>query len=161
LTFFISGLWHGANLTFVIWGLLHGTAIVIEIITQKSRNQLSNTFKHVYLFLSMFLTFNFLAFSSVLINSPNILFAFNFYHKMFVNIDFGLFPKWLSIYYRPFTIMLIALGLQYLPLSWYSFLYKYYNKLPLFIVSTLLGILMIVLYQIASEDSLPFIYIEF
>jgi D-alanyl-lipoteichoic acid acyltransferase DltB (MBOAT superfamily) len=160
-TFFISGLWHGANLTFVIWGILHGTAIVIEIISQKTRSQLSNKFKHAYVFLSIFLTFNFIAFSSVLINSPNILFAFNFYHKMFVDVDFGLFSKWLSIYYTPFTIMIVALILQYLPISWYSFLYKHYNKLPLFIVSTLFGILLIVLYQIASEDSLPFIYIEF
>lgn len=29
-TFFLSGLWHGANWTFVVWGALHGAAIVIE-----------------------------------------------------------------------------------------------------------------------------------
>ena len=29
-TFLLSGLWHGANLTFLIWGALHGTALVIE-----------------------------------------------------------------------------------------------------------------------------------
>jgi len=29
-TFFISGLWHGANWTFVIWGVLHGCYLVIE-----------------------------------------------------------------------------------------------------------------------------------
>jgi len=30
LTFLVSGLWHGANWTFVIWGALHGFYIVIE-----------------------------------------------------------------------------------------------------------------------------------
>ncbi|GGB57577.1 hypothetical protein GCM10011505_43090 [Tistrella bauzanensis] len=30
VTFFLSGLWHGANWTFVVWGALHGLAIVIE-----------------------------------------------------------------------------------------------------------------------------------
>lgn len=30
LTFFISGLWHGANWTFVVWGLCHGAFQVIE-----------------------------------------------------------------------------------------------------------------------------------
>lgn len=30
VTFFISGLWHGANWTFVVWGTLHGVTIVIE-----------------------------------------------------------------------------------------------------------------------------------
>jgi alginate O-acetyltransferase complex protein AlgI len=29
LTFFISGIWHGANWTFVIWGTLHGLGIMI------------------------------------------------------------------------------------------------------------------------------------
>jgi alginate O-acetyltransferase complex protein AlgI len=28
--FFITGLWHGANWTFVLWGLLHGTMVVLE-----------------------------------------------------------------------------------------------------------------------------------
>lgn len=30
VTFFVSGLWHGANWTFVIWGLLHGVVQAIE-----------------------------------------------------------------------------------------------------------------------------------
>jgi D-alanyl-lipoteichoic acid acyltransferase DltB (MBOAT superfamily) len=29
LTFFISGIWHGANWTFVIWGTLHGLGVLI------------------------------------------------------------------------------------------------------------------------------------
>lgn len=30
LTFVLSGLWHGANWTFVIWGALHGLVLIIE-----------------------------------------------------------------------------------------------------------------------------------
>ena len=30
LTFFVSGLWHGAAFTFIIWGLLHGTYQILE-----------------------------------------------------------------------------------------------------------------------------------
>lgn len=30
ITFLISGLWHGANWTFVVWGLIHGLFLVIE-----------------------------------------------------------------------------------------------------------------------------------
>ena len=30
VTFFVSGLWHGAAWTFVIWGMLHGTFVVFE-----------------------------------------------------------------------------------------------------------------------------------
>ena len=30
VTFFLSGLWHGAGWTFVLWGLLHGVCMVLE-----------------------------------------------------------------------------------------------------------------------------------
>ena len=30
LVMIIGGLWHGANTTFIIWGALHGTALVVE-----------------------------------------------------------------------------------------------------------------------------------
>lgn len=35
ITFFISGIWHGANWTFLIWGSLHGMYLVIETISRK------------------------------------------------------------------------------------------------------------------------------
>jgi D-alanyl-lipoteichoic acid acyltransferase DltB (MBOAT superfamily) len=34
LTFLISGLWHGANWTYVIWGALHGSYLVLSILTE-------------------------------------------------------------------------------------------------------------------------------
>lgn len=41
ITFLVSGLWHGANWTFVIWGALHGAYLVLAIMTQKSRDKLA------------------------------------------------------------------------------------------------------------------------
>ncbi|MBO4711131.1 MBOAT family protein [bacterium] len=35
LTFFVSGLWHGAAWTFVLWGMLHGAFAVVERIAGK------------------------------------------------------------------------------------------------------------------------------
>jgi D-alanyl-lipoteichoic acid acyltransferase DltB (MBOAT superfamily) len=35
ITFVISGFWHGAAWTFVLWGALHGTYLVLAIMTQK------------------------------------------------------------------------------------------------------------------------------
>jgi alginate O-acetyltransferase complex protein AlgI len=42
IVFLISGLWHGANWTFVIWGALHGFYIVFSLITKKIRNKFIN-----------------------------------------------------------------------------------------------------------------------
>ena len=38
--FLISGLWHGANWTFLIWGALHGIYYVVELITKEIRGRL-------------------------------------------------------------------------------------------------------------------------
>jgi alginate O-acetyltransferase complex protein AlgI len=38
VTFGISGLWHGANWTFVIWGLLNGVYLVLSITTARARD---------------------------------------------------------------------------------------------------------------------------
>jgi D-alanyl-lipoteichoic acid acyltransferase DltB (MBOAT superfamily) len=43
LTFLVSGLWHGANWTFVIWGGIHGCAQVLErFLSRKTKNLRSN-----------------------------------------------------------------------------------------------------------------------
>ena len=39
LTFLVSGLWHGANWTFVAWGALHGTYLVCSVATQSLRGK--------------------------------------------------------------------------------------------------------------------------
>lgn len=38
ITFLISGLWHGANWTFVIWGGLHGLYLIAAILTRRFRD---------------------------------------------------------------------------------------------------------------------------
>ncbi|WP_394355243.1 MBOAT family O-acyltransferase [Hymenobacter montanus] len=36
--FLVSGLWHGANWTFIAWGAIHGLYLVIGMLTRKSRD---------------------------------------------------------------------------------------------------------------------------
>jgi D-alanyl-lipoteichoic acid acyltransferase DltB (MBOAT superfamily) len=42
ITFLCSGLWHGANWTFVVWGALHGIYLVVGSATKKIRDSLSD-----------------------------------------------------------------------------------------------------------------------
>ncbi|MCM1191803.1 MAG: MBOAT family protein [Butyrivibrio sp.] len=37
IVFLVSGLWHGANWTFIVWGLMHGFAAVFETLFPKAR----------------------------------------------------------------------------------------------------------------------------
>ncbi len=40
ITFLLSGLWHGAAWTFVLWGLMHGTGQAIGNLTKTARNKI-------------------------------------------------------------------------------------------------------------------------
>jgi alginate O-acetyltransferase complex protein AlgI len=44
LVFLISGLWHGANWTFIIWGALNGFYLVFAIVTEKIRARMQKFF---------------------------------------------------------------------------------------------------------------------
>ena len=47
IVFFLTGLWHGANWTFVVWGLYHGTFLLIEAFVPKLKS-LPKALGHVY-----------------------------------------------------------------------------------------------------------------
>lgn len=40
IVFLVSGLWHGANWTFVIWGALHGIYLILEMVLLPYKNKL-------------------------------------------------------------------------------------------------------------------------
>lgn len=51
IVFTISGLWHGASWTFVLWGMLHGILMIIERITGKERlNKIPSFLRFIYTF---------------------------------------------------------------------------------------------------------------
>jgi len=69
VTFFISGIWHGATINFIVWGLLQGIFLSTEALLHKSRN----TFEKRYNLNknSIYITFSILT-TIVLITSSNI-----------------------------------------------------------------------------------------
>ncbi|RYZ97964.1 MAG: MBOAT family protein, partial [Sphingobacteriaceae bacterium] len=58
ITFFLSGLWHGAGWNFVIFGVLYGIAMIYEFYTRKKRKKIAKKLP-VWLsdYLSMFFVF--------------------------------------------------------------------------------------------------------
>jgi len=83
LTFLLSGLWHGANWTFVIWGAIHGFVLVIEKMTFK-KIESENKFLHLS---RMALTFLIVCVAWVFFRSNNINDAFFILSNMFSDIS--------------------------------------------------------------------------
>lgn len=58
VVFFLTGLWHGANLTFVVWGLLHGLFLLLEEIgIIPAKKKWFSPLGHIYSLLVITLTF--------------------------------------------------------------------------------------------------------
>jgi alginate O-acetyltransferase complex protein AlgI len=79
ICFLLSGLWHGAAWTFVLWGAFHGFFIVLEKMFKVKRNQRS-AFGGTLLTLLTFLIVNF---GWVLFRADTIGQAFDYYKAMF------------------------------------------------------------------------------
>jgi len=45
ITFLVSGFWHGANWTFIIWGALHGFYLITAILINNPKKKILNMFK--------------------------------------------------------------------------------------------------------------------
>jgi len=73
LTFLVSGFWHGANWTFVVWGVLHGTGLSLEAVFAKPRKRLSKVLP-AWLFNTTMLigTFSFVNFTYIFFRAKSL-----------------------------------------------------------------------------------------
>ena len=53
LVFLVSGIWHGANWTFILWGLLHGALSVLERMRERAGRRLNDSAGWLGTFLSV------------------------------------------------------------------------------------------------------------
>jgi len=96
IIFLVSGFWHGANWTFVVWGGLHAMFFLPLLITQNNRNNIESVAKGKSLptlqeFIAMLLTFGLTAFAWIFFRSKTVAEAFAYIEKMFrFNFDGGI-----------------------------------------------------------------------
>jgi len=86
--FLISGLWHGANWTFVLWGLLHGIWICLEVTVAKIYNFVFQKvrFMHTVLFVRIIpwcITMLFICYSFLLFRSESLELFFDLFREPF------------------------------------------------------------------------------
>jgi alginate O-acetyltransferase complex protein AlgI len=87
ITFIISGLWHGAALTFIFWGLIQGLYVSFDAITQNKRTTLEKKFNLsnnvLYSVISCLVVFVLFAFSEIFAKCSNLSQANHFIEKAF------------------------------------------------------------------------------
>ncbi|WP_234736678.1 MBOAT family O-acyltransferase [Tellurirhabdus bombi] len=77
ITFLVSGLWHGASWTYVIWGSLNGLYLIIESMTKNTRHRLSQRlglqhWPSVQHFLNLTTTFGLICFAWIFFRAQTV-----------------------------------------------------------------------------------------
>lgn len=159
IVFFCTGLWHGANWTFVIWGLYHGIFLLIESYIPKIK--IPKFIKHIYLLLVVIIGF-------VIFRADNISQGIFMIEKMFTGFDFSSLS--MSVFVEQMTPLfitsLIVAIVASLPLKNFvnSIISKsektmiVYNS-ALYVIS--FGLLALCMLNLSCGSYNPFIYFRF
>lgn len=97
--FLISGLWHGANWTFILWGCLHG---VFQVITRKWKK----TFEKIHPALNWLITFLFVNVTWVLFRADSIRDALRLLNRI-VKMNFGAIDTNILNAFQPVEIQFV------------------------------------------------------
>jgi len=89
ITFLLTGLWHGANYTFIIWGVMHALLLIVNKATLRPKKKLysrlgfiNNSFVS---FIEIITTFIIIVFSWIIFRSDNLTQAVHYIRQIFSN----------------------------------------------------------------------------
>ncbi len=167
IVFLISGLWHGANWTFVVWGALHGIFQLVEIWTDKPRKKIFETIgltKFPILLKSLAVTTQLflLSTTALFFGARNISEAFLLINRAF---DTGYFARNYKLfmlnndYILGFYLIIGLMLIEYLH-SKYN-LVKVLKAKPLFVKYPVYLLAIFLILFIGVFEQLEFIYFQF
>ena len=91
ITFFVSGIWHGANWTFAVWGAMHGIYLVMGILTENVRKHIKKILhlnnNIIWNFCSIIFTFLLFCTSLIIFRANTISDAIYIFQHIFDNIQ--------------------------------------------------------------------------
>ncbi|MDO9509770.1 MAG: MBOAT family O-acyltransferase [Candidatus Magasanikbacteria bacterium] len=121
IIFLVSGFWHGANWTFVVWGGLHALFFLPLLLMNRNRKHLAainlqKSLPGIREFLQMLLTFILTSFAWIFFRSPSISESFLYIRRLFTNLNFKL--EFLNI--ERYSIEMLLLIMIFVLMEWFS-----------------------------------------
>jgi alginate O-acetyltransferase complex protein AlgI len=113
IIFIVSGFWHGANWTFIVWGALNAIYFLPLLLTENNRNNLETVAKGRYLpsikeLASMLLTFSLTMFAWIFFRANNIGHAISYVSEVFSTSLFT-FPSFAGVDNGITTMVLLVI----------------------------------------------------
>lgn len=159
ITMLLGGLWHGANLKFVVWGGIHGIALALhKILLQFNIKLKNNTFLN---FMGIFITFHLVCFSWIFFRASDFSSAFVMIQQIFSRTDINLVVGIVKQFWLVFTLILFAYVIHWLPAQWKEYYRGYFIKTPMVVKFIFVVFFVLLLYQATTSQLQPFIYFQF
>ena len=161
ITMLLGGLWHGANMRFIVWGALHGVALMFHKGWRYffPSNKMSK--KILPSFFGTLLTFHFVTFCWIFFRSPDIPAAFAMINRIFAATPFSMIVEMIMGYHFVFGIMLLGFLMHWCPAQWKEYLRGWYVLRRPVWKAIMAAVLFFVIYQMKSATIQPFIYFQF
>lgn len=162
ITMVLGGLWHGASENFVIWGAMNGIALILYNHWKKISpyEQLNNWVVRIW---KIFITFNFITFTRIWFRLEKDGAPSQMLHQIWHNFELN--QDSISILLDGFDIALIVMLIGYiihwLPGKTKLFGEKLFTKLPMYVQSIVVAIILVFVYQAFSDTFKPFVYFQF
>jgi alginate O-acetyltransferase complex protein AlgI len=159
VVFLVSGLWHGANWTFVVWGALHGVfQIVYSLFSMRNKSQTAESWTRTIKVINVIFVFTLVCFAWIFFRAENVQQAFYTIHKILqfdlslnlVQITAGLGP--LNLALSVFAVLLLFAS--YLLPEQLNFKKSYQH-----IIFSSVAILLII--SMGVNEKTDFIYFQF
>ncbi|MFC4633302.1 MBOAT family O-acyltransferase [Dokdonia ponticola] len=164
IVFSVSGLWHGASWTFIIWGLLHAFLYLVTFfITGKNKKPISNRYlyrlSHIF---KMFFTFSLVSFAWIFFRAESVSGAFVYIGNIF-STSIMSFPNFTSM---GSLLTLVLLLFFLLTIEWKGRDEKYaikqlFQKRSRVLRWSFYSLLILFIGLFANMDEVPFIYFQF
>ena len=161
IIFLVSGFWHGANWTFIVWGGIHALFFIPLLVTKANRSNLDTiasgkslpTFRELG---QIFITFTIACLAWVFFRSPSITASIDYLSRIFQNLEFQL--EYLRI--ERYNVEMLLLIFLFILIEWFHRMYEHPITGKNSFLKTTFIILLIVLFGVFSEHS-DFIYFQF
>jgi D-alanyl-lipoteichoic acid acyltransferase DltB (MBOAT superfamily) len=160
--FLVSGLWHGANFTFVIWGALHGLALALDKLRM---TYIKNAFNFIpgvlQKHLGVLITFHFVCFAWVFFKAENITVAFDMLHQIRYNFNLEIIPQIYHNYNPVIGMMVFGFLLHSLRDKLADDIIAKFNNIPLWVYVAAFTVLIVLLVQFKTATPIMPIYLQF
>ena len=158
ITMLLGGLWHGANIKFLVWGGLHGLALAIHKLWQTGYGRFSFAIPNP---ISWFLTFHFALLCWLPFRSDSLESAFLITNKLFLRWNQELLPEIFNQYKLSLLILAIGFGIHFLPDFIKNGYTSWFEKIPVWLLAIVVVVSIFIIYQFKAAESQPFIYFQF